>query len=74
VPPSQADPKVSRPWGPSADPIDSRTQFADLNTDGKAELIYLYPDGNTRAWPNTGGLANFLYLNPDIALATGLPE
>ena len=52
----------------------TRVQFADLTADGRAELIYVYPDGNVRGWLNTAGLADFRInqgagSNPDVLLS-----
>ncbi len=70
---------ASTPWGGSevvigtgiTDP--SRYHFADLNGDRKADLEWVQPNGEVKAWRNGAGFAAMPW-NADAIIATGFTD
>ena len=65
------------PWGGDsvtigtglADP--TRVRFADLDGDGKTDLVYVEPDGSVRAWHNVAGFAAMPWGGDSVVIGTG---
>jgi len=49
----------------------SRVRFADIDGDGRAELINIDPNGDVRAWRNVNGLGGFPYPELPRVIGTG---
>jgi hypothetical protein len=52
-------------WDPT------RTRFADLDADGKTDIIHIDPTGTLRAYRNTGALTATTYPQPATTIGTG---
>ncbi|WP_410567237.1 trypsin-like serine protease [Amycolatopsis sp. cmx-4-61] len=50
----------------------SRILLADLDGDGRAELMAIYPNGDVHAWHNDGGFGSNPWNPADVVVATGM--
>jgi GH25 family lysozyme M1 (1,4-beta-N-acetylmuramidase) len=70
------------PWSAAWVPVgsgftdSSRLRFADLDGDGKTELIYVQPDGQVRAWHNVenGGFVGYPWAPDSVIIASGFAD
>jgi hypothetical protein len=49
------------------------TRFADIDGDGRDEIVHIDPAGTAHAWRNVNGGAGFPYTGAPVVVATGFP-
>src|SRR5205085_2290269 len=71
---------ATMPWGGDSVIIGTgfqdpdRVRFADLDGDGKAEIIGVEANGNVRAWRNTQGFAAMPWGGDSVIIGTGFQD
>ncbi|GAA3035335.1 FG-GAP-like repeat-containing protein [Actinokineospora globicatena] len=52
----------------------ARTKFGDVSGDGRAEVVYVSPEGNLRAWYNGNGFTTTPWTGNEVAIGTGFTD